>query len=192
MKTFEPQLKMLALPQLAMWNELDSTPPVFVLYGGTGLSVQFGHRPSEDFDFFSSYPFDPSELLRAIPYLKDATPIEHAESTLTCFVNRNGRVKISFFGNLSLNRIHDPLLAIDSHLKVASSLDIAGTKMAVIQKRASFKDYLDVHTLVERGISLGQALAAAQAIYGKAFDASISLRALMYYEDGTYRTCRWL
>ena len=47
------------------------------------------------------------------------------------------------------------------------------------------KDYIDIHTLIERGISIEQALAAAQAIYGKAFNPSISLKALMYHEDGT-------
>lgn len=57
--------------------------------------------------------------------------------------------------------------------------------MAVIQKRASFKDYIDIYTLLERGIPIREALAAAQAIYGRPFNPSISLKALIYYGDGT-------
>ena len=38
-------------------------PPDFVLYGGTGIAVQLGHRVSEDFDFFSSLGFDPEQLM---------------------------------------------------------------------------------------------------------------------------------
>jgi len=31
-----------------------------VLYGGTALALQFGHRMSEYFDFFSSAAFEPA------------------------------------------------------------------------------------------------------------------------------------
>lgn len=77
MRRFEPQLKMLGLPQRTLWKELHSTPPVFVLYGGTALSLQFGHRPSEDFDFFSNNSFDSPELLRSIHISKTPFPLNN-------------------------------------------------------------------------------------------------------------------
>lgn len=55
---FEPRLDILAESQLRLWPELDAVPTHFVLYGGTGLALQIGHRFSEDFDFFSSFGFD--------------------------------------------------------------------------------------------------------------------------------------
>ena len=57
--TFEPRLDILPESQLRLWPELDAVPPDFVLYGGTGLALQLGHRASEDFDFFSSSGFEP-------------------------------------------------------------------------------------------------------------------------------------
>jgi hypothetical protein len=52
--TFAPRLDILTVSQRLFWPELDAVPSDFVLYGGTGLALQLGHRVSEDFDFFSS------------------------------------------------------------------------------------------------------------------------------------------
>ena len=51
---FEPRLNILPEAQRELWPELNSVPLCFVLYGGTGLALQPGHRSSEDFAFFSS------------------------------------------------------------------------------------------------------------------------------------------
>jgi hypothetical protein len=57
-------------------------------------------------------------------------------------------------------------------------------KMRVIQVRGSWKDYVDLHTLVSRGIDVATGLAAAKAI-DRNFDPGISIRALQFYGDGT-------
>lgn len=64
-----PRLDILPPAQRALWDELVEIPPVFVLYGGTGLALRLGHRQSEDFDFFSNESFRPDELERRIPFL---------------------------------------------------------------------------------------------------------------------------
>ena len=38
---FEPRLDILPERQRLLWPELDAVPPGFVLYGGTGLALQF-------------------------------------------------------------------------------------------------------------------------------------------------------
>ena len=63
---FAPRLHILPAPQRALWDELGSTPPHFVLYGGTALALRLGHRVSEDFDFFSSQSFAADDLLRTV------------------------------------------------------------------------------------------------------------------------------
>jgi hypothetical protein len=57
-------------------------------------------------------------------------------------------------------------------------------KMRVIQVRGSWKDYVDIHTLVSHGVDVPTGLAAAKAI-DRNFDPSISIRALQFYGDGT-------
>jgi hypothetical protein len=174
-----------------LWPELDAVPADFVLYGGTALALQLGHRVSEDFDFFSSHGFDPDMLRSCLPFFKDldvADPnvwVHRKRDNLEAFVNRGEVVKVAFFGGLDrLRRVYDPRRAEGSRVQVASLVDLAGMKMRVIQVRGSWKDYVDIHTLVSSGIDLPTGLAAAKAI-DRTFDPLTSVRALQFYGDGT-------
>src|SRR5216684_178147 len=182
--TFSPKLNILPESQRALWKELKATPMRFVLYGGTALALRLGHRVSEDFDFFTNAAFEPRDLVEGIPYLRDGRVTLHLENTLTVVLDRNGPVSVSFFGGLSLNRVSSPDTANDNGVQVASLLDVAGCKMAVVQSRAEGKDYRDIAALLENGISLPKALAAAKAIYGDQFEPRTTLRALSHFADG--------
>jgi nucleotidyltransferase AbiEii toxin of type IV toxin-antitoxin system len=182
--TFSPKLNILPASQRALWKELKATPKHFVLYGGTALALRLGHRVSEDFDFFTNATFEPQDLAEQILYLPDGNVTLLRENTLTVVLDRNGPVSVSFFGGLGLTRVSSPDAAIDNGVQVASLLDVAGCKMAVVQKRAEAKDYLDIAALLESGISLPKALAAAKAIYGDQFEPRTTLRALSYFADG--------
>ena len=73
-------------------------------------------------------------------------------------------------------------------MKVASLLDLAGTKAAVVQRRAEAKDYIDVAAILSEGsIDLPLALASAQAIYGAQFDPQNTLKALVFFEEGNLK-----
>ncbi len=163
---------------------MKATPKHFVLYGGTALALRLGHRISEDFDFFTNATFEPQDLAKHILYLRDGKLTLLRENTLTVVLDRNGPVSVSFFGGLGLTRVSSPDAAIDNGVQVASLLDVAGCKMAVVQSRAETKDYLDIAALLESGISLPRALAAAKAIYGDQFEPATTLRALSYFADG--------
>jgi hypothetical protein len=181
--SFAAKVSALPAPQRALWPELKKVPRCFVLYGGTGLALRLGHRESVDFDFFANAPVYPDELLRSLPVLKDATVRQLAPNTLTVVVHRPEPVKLSFFG-LTLDRVRDPEWTDDGAVRVASLLDIAACKMAVIQQRAESRDYLDIQALLHNGIALAEALGAAQAVYGAQFNPMISLKALTSFVDG--------
>ncbi len=182
--TFSPKLNILPESQRALWKELKATPKHFVLYGGTAVALRLGHRVSEDFDFFTNAAFAPQDLLERIPYLRKGKVTLNRENTLTVVLDRNGPVSVSFFGGLALNRVSSPETANDNGVQVASLLDVAGCKMAVVQSRAEGKDYRDIAALLENGISLPKALAAAKAIYGDQFEPRTTLRSLSYFADG--------
>lgn len=182
---FTPRLDILPPPQRRLWDELAAVPVDFVLYGGTALALHLGHRQSMDFDFFGDRPLDPALLIPAVPFLADATVTQRAPNTLSCTVDRGGVVQLSFFGLPNLPRLLPPLVAVDNGLRVASLLDLAGTKASVVQMRAEAKDYLDIDALISDGrIDLPLTLAAARAIYGTAFNPQNTLKALSYFEDG--------
>jgi len=179
-----PRLDILPAAQRALWPELTAIPPDFVLYGGTALALRLGHRTSEDFDFFSNQSFQPDELERRIPFLAGSTRLQSSPNTLVSLVDRNGPVKVSFFGGLTLRRIQDPEKFEDPRIEIASLLDLAATKVKAVQDRAEAKDYIDISRILEEGIDLSRALGAAVAVYGGGFNPLLSLKALSYFEDG--------
>lgn len=179
-----PRLEGLPQAQRALWPALRVVPRRFVLYGGTALSIRYAHRESFDFDFFATEPFQVEELLEDIPWLQQAERLQAKPNTLTVVVECGRPVKVSFFGGLSLGRVGEPQLTSDEVLWAASSLDLAATKVAVIQQRAERKDYLDLAELLRAGIGLAEALGAARALYRETFNPMISLKALCYFRDG--------
>ena len=185
---FTPRLDILPPQQRRLWDELAAVPVEFVLYGGTAIALQLGHRQSVDFDFFSNRPLDPTKLVPSIPFLAAATVTQREPNTFSCLVDRGGPVKLSFFGLPRMPRLLPPLIAPDNGLQVASLLDLAGTKASVVQMRAEAKDYLDIDAVLTDGrIDLPTALASARAIYGESFNPLATLKALAYFEDGNVR-----
>jgi hypothetical protein len=62
----EPKLDILPAAQKEIWASLAPAPHLnFVLYGGTAIALQLGHRESLDFDFFRSDTSDRKVLSNA-------------------------------------------------------------------------------------------------------------------------------
>ncbi len=183
LKTFKPVLDILPQPQKNIWMALKDVPENFILYGGTAIALQLGHRESVDFDFFGSEAFDPDELLTSLPFMKNAEITQRAANTLSVRVDYDGEVYLSFFGLPEIKPILLPLETEDGVLRVASLLDLAGMKASVVQKRAEWKDYVDLVALMDAGITLPMALSAGRAIYKEQFNPQITLKALSYFDD---------
>ena len=114
-----------------------------------------------------------------------ATITQSAPNTLGVIIDRNGPVRLSFFGFPGLPRLAPPHIAPGNGLRIASLLDLAGTKAAVVQQRAEVKDYIDIAAMIQEGrIDLPTALASARALYGGQFNPQITLKALSYFDDG--------
>jgi hypothetical protein len=181
---FDPLIHILPASQRRLWGELSEVPGEFTLYGGTAIALQLGHRQSVDFDFFSQRPLRPAELYDVIPFLAGAAIVQQATNTLTCNVDRDGIVKVSFFGLPNLRQVDAPLTAAANGLRIASLIDLAGTKAAVVQQRAEAKDYIDLDAILRHGIDLATCLAAAMHINGPTFNPALTLKSLCYFGDG--------
>lgn len=183
-----PRLDILPSSQRTLWAELATVPSGFTLYGGTAIALRYGHRQSEDFDFFVHSSFDPSSLSQQLPFLKGAETLHSEANTLTCRVIRGGPVQVSFFGVPRLGQVSEAEAVSDIGIRIASAVDLAGTKASVVQRRSEAKDYVDIDTLISNGIDLATALAAGAAIYGTAFNPQITLKALSFFGDGNLAT----
>ena len=182
-------LDLLSPAQRRLWDELGDVPPQFTLYGGTAIALYLGHRESIDFDFFGSESFNPQRLYAAVPFLKGAKIAQQAANTLTCLVERDGNVQVSFFGVPDMTVLRAPFTFPDNGVRIASLIDLAGMKAAVVQQRAEAKDYLDLHALIHQEVvDLPTALAAASRIYPDSFQPQLTLKALTYFDDGDLHT----
>ncbi|MFT3767114.1 MAG: nucleotidyl transferase AbiEii/AbiGii toxin family protein [Minicystis sp.] len=189
MKRFSPRLDVLPAAQTALWPELACVPQRFVLYGGTALALRLGHRQSIDFDFFSNAPFDHQALEAGIPWLRSATTLQEEPNTRTVLVHTpHGPVKVSFFGTIAFGRVGEPEETDDGVLRVASLLDLAGTKVKALLQRIESKDYLDVAALLEAGVPIEQILGAARALFGSSFNPLIAQKTLSFFEGGDLAT----
>ena len=182
--TFTPHLSVLPAAQKGLWPELGQVPRHFVLYGGTAVALHYGHRASVDFDFFTTRPIDPDELMRSLPFLRGAKPVQVAANTLDVEVTRGAVVKVSFLGALPHRRVGDPQYTDDQIVPVASPLDLLASKLRTIWMRSQAKDFLDIDELLRQGVGLKNGLGAAYAVFGGEFNSHISLRALGYFNDG--------
>jgi hypothetical protein len=160
-----------------------------VLYGGTGIALRLGHRQSVDFDFFTERPLDRAAMRSAFPFLVDAVILQDQPDALTVLVSseeseKDEYVKLSFFGSISIGRVGVPGTTEDKILQVASLDDLMATKIKVILQRIESKDYQDIAALIRAGISLAGGIASACALYGRDFQPSEALKALVYFEGG--------
>ena len=187
--SFTPRLDTLPAAQRALWPELAAIPPGFVLYGGTALALRLAHRVSVDFDFFSHDPLDHRELDSKVAFLRSAETLQESANTRTVLVERASTpVKVSLFGAITFGRVGAPEATDDGVARVASLLDLAGTKIKALLQRVEAKDYLDVVTLLDHGIGLPAILGAARTLFGPAFNPLVAQKALCYFEGGDLAT----
>jgi hypothetical protein len=181
---FDPRFGILPPAQREVWQVLRPAAALgFVLYGGTAIALQLGHRQSVDFDFFSSRPIDKPGLADAFPFLAGAAILQDERNTLVVSAAMpSGPVKLSFFGGLHFGRINDPLLSSDGVLLAASPDDLLATKLKAILDRAELRDYRDIAALLAHGVSLPRALSGFRTMFGG--EPRTVLTAIGYFEDG--------
>lgn len=158
----------------------------YVLYGGTAIALQLGHRESVDFDFFTDKKLDENLLNQAMPVLKTGTTTQREPETWTMIVRPEGAerdVKVSFFGGLGFGRVGKPVVTEGKEIIMASLDDLMGHKLKVLLQRVEAKDYLDIAALLKNGQTLERGLGAAEAMFSN-FPAAEALRTLTYFKGG--------
>lgn len=130
----------------------------YLLVGGTALSIQLGTRQSEDLDFMSwrksrneKREVDWPAIKRELETIGtigrcDILDLSHVEFEVN-------RVKISFYANPNYSPVRDKIQFMNN-IFLADLTSIGGMKMEVMLRRSKFRDYYDIYSLLEAGISL--------------------------------------
>lgn len=158
----------------------------WILYGGTAVALQLGHRQSIDFDFFSDRPLNEEEIRSRAPILANARTIERAPRSWTLLTSSQSKlagVKLSFFGGLRFGRVGEPIRTTGGELTLASLEDLLGHKLKVLLQRIEAKDYLDIAAMLRSGMSLATGLGCATALFDT-FAPSEALRTLVWFGEG--------
>lgn len=164
---------------LALIQKLMSDPVLnaFFLASGTALSLQIGHRKSEDIDLFNTAPFNADQL---------ATYMERHYKTDVIHVFKNGI--FGFIGDVKVDIISYQYPLIQS-LKVEKGIRMAGLKeigamklSAIADKGTRLKDFVDIHALLEH-CSLEQLLSGYERKYATNTNRARAIRALTYTKD---------
>lgn len=147
----------------------------YVLFGGTALALQMGHRNSIDLDFFGNKEIDEELYLEKLKQLGEAERLSASKSILITSVNG---IKVDF--------VHHryPWIAekmVIDHISFASQKDIAAMKLEAIAGRGSKKDFIDLYFLL--GVfSLEEMIGFWRKKYPQ-FSEFGMLKSITYFED---------
>ena len=166
-------------PFLRQVTDLD-----FVLFGGTAIALQLGHRQSVDFDFFHEEDISgfQSNLLH-LEGMESCHVLQNIPNIL-CFQTYND-VKFSFFGQIDWLQYVEKILSNDNILQLADLDSLLVTKLKAICDRVEYKDYKDIIAILKtESVDLLYSLKRVELFFGKAIPLGQILKGLTYFEDG--------
>jgi hypothetical protein len=140
----------------------------YTLVGGTGIALQLGHRLSEDLDFcaFKQYiaeklKIDFGTIKKELQSVGNIDTITLAEDDQIDLIFEG--VKLTFFTNdftfRELQRVQ-----VENNIYVANPLTAGIMKVYVLPYRAKFRDYYDIYSLMQAGISLCEMVEGAHRL----------------------------
>ena len=150
----------------------------WVLAGGTGLALQFGHRYSEDLDLFRPESFDPQLMLDELAKLGRVAVQTRSSGTLHAVVDG---VRLSF-----LEAQADFLYPGTPYrgITIADPSDIAVMKLVAIGGRGGRKDFVDLFFLFRDGITLDSTFKMLRRRFrGIDYNEYHLRKALVYFAD---------
>ena len=149
----------------------------FYLAGGTGLALQFGHRISEDLDFFTKDLFDEEALIQRVQRTPGFSVVAKAPATVHANIQET---KVSFLG-------YDyPVLfplAQFLDVRIADARDIACMKISAIASRGTKRDFVDLYASAQRW-ELADLIRLFNRKYSQsAYNKIHILKSLTFFED---------
>lgn len=149
----------------------------FYLSGGTGLSLQIGHRRSFDFDFFSAQVFLAEELSSTIKQHKISVEGEmRKHGTLYCILEGVKTSFIFYDGQLLFPKIQF------NTLEVADWRDIIIEKLRTVGDRGQKKDFYDLYYGV-RKLGVNTIIELTYNKFGKSVNYFHLLKGITYFDD---------
>jgi predicted nucleotidyltransferase component of viral defense system len=150
----------------------------YYLAGGTSLSLHYGHRFSNDLDFFSQYPVEPEIIRLELSKIGKLEILQNDKGTFNGLLNE---VKLSFF--IYPYPLLVPSLDFDG-IKVADIPDIAAMKIDAVSSRGTKRDFIDLYFICKRFKPIEELLAIFEKKFsGVKFNELHIVKSLVYFTD---------
>jgi len=149
----------------------------FYLSGGTALSLQLGHRESEDLDFFCKEQFVPELVEQQLHIFGTLSETELAKGTVNTYLDG---VKLQFLEYPY--RLLEPFVIWEG-INLSSVADIACTKLQTVGMRGSKKDFIDLYFLLQQ-YTLKDILGYTKKKYAESdYSETHILKSLVFFDD---------
>lgn len=148
------------------------------LAGGSSLALQFGHRRSIDFDFFSEAEFESGKVNKRLK-----------EIGKYIVENETPKTMVGLFNQVKFSLFHYPYSLIAptvayGTISLASPEDIAAMKLVAITDRGTKKDYIDLYVLAHKKFSFEKMLNFYEKKYHLLEPNLLTLiKSLQYFES---------
>lgn len=157
-----------------------------VLVWGAALALQIGHRKSYDLDFLTHSAVDNQTVTKIQQALGDYQLSQRLQSD-TQYTAFADEIKITLFQD-SAPLLHPTLDYLDT--KIVAVPDIFATKLYILGRRATWRDYCDIAVCLDQGFAnLDQGIAEAVQRYQVA--ERWILEPLTYFADVEMMPVEW-
>ena len=167
--------------QKALLPHLEPFTSDYYLVGGTAIALHLGHRKSIDFDLFTQDKIK----LRPINAWKEELPFSPIQTLF-----ESGDEIHFIISDVKVTFMQFPygVRCIDSFygISLPSLLSLAGMKAFAINRRAKWKDYVDLYFIMKDHYTLKEIIKEADAIFSSAFNSQLFRRQLSYFDDINY------
>jgi hypothetical protein len=174
------QIHTIARPLLKLLKDLqqESIFKDYFLVGGTALSLQLGHRMSEDIDLFTNGDFNKEEIFNFLnKNYKGKYVLDNVQNSI---LNTHiDNLKVDFVG-IETNLIED--VKVEDGIKYLGIKDIAAMKLRACAFRGDeAKDFVDVYYLLKE-MNIKDMFDYFKKKYDQT-DITIIKKSLIYFDD---------
>ena len=148
--------------------------------GGTAVSLQIGHRESNDFDLFKLGSVQPAKIAQRLHTFGWQYQLIYKNTESFHLIVND--VKVTFFQypfKIQTTKTYEGL-------KMPDLLHLAAMKAYALGRRAKWKDYVDLYFIFKDHHSLEKVSDKAQDIFQGLFSPKLFKQQLCYFKDINY------
>jgi hypothetical protein len=166
---------------LELLNELMQKPYLqkFILFGGTSLALQIGHRPAMDLHLYCNEDFNTNEIKEQL--INDFSSLHIDSERQNILISKINNIKVDF---IRYKYNFDFPVIDKNNLRLANIKDIAPMKLDAISARGKKKDFFDLYFLLKK-FTLPELLELYQKKY-KHTSIFHVVKSISYFDDAEH------